>query len=167
MTNQGEHHLDCLVLLKAVQPVAPLAPLSWQIITIQPANTLLKEDAPDLILKARLTLYPPDREAYEYNLACPEPSLFLILRTSDNEGAPHLHSLTASPFEAQDYQDGEGEIIERWQLEGEIKTWLEDFMQTHAEQEPFKKRKRGPRTEEKQQFGKTPIFLDNKDRLKL
>lgn len=90
-----------------------------------------------------IDLYPADCEAYVEALTAQEPSVYVILRTSDaSDREFDLLMVTASPFEAQDYTDSGEEIVERVPMPPTLKSWLEDFVRHHHEPEAFIKRKR-------------------------
>ncbi len=166
MTNTPEIHLDLLVSLKAVHNAAPGTLISWHLLDVVPFGAATSPDLDNHIIKARLTLHRSETEAYLYNLQSPEPSLFLVIRTDEN-AAPEIHLATVSPYEAQDYMDGDEEQVERIVMTDDMLHWLHDFIAANDKKEPFKKRRRDAKKTDDEKFGKTPIFLSDKDRLKL
>lgn len=107
-----------------------------------------------------LELHRAEAEAYQYNLTSPEPSLFVVLREDDEEesGAPITAELvTASAYEAQDYLDSSEDLVERILIPENIKAWIQDFVDAHYKEEPFKKRKRDKVHVEEYKFGQEPL----------
>ncbi len=109
-----------------------------------------------------VTLHRKLVEAYKVNLARDEPSFWVVLRDAEEEDAddmPYVVStVTASPYEAQNYADtGEG-LIEPVPVPPQLIGWLVEFVRAHPEQEVFKKRKRDRLKVEELKFGKEPIF---------
>lgn len=102
-----------------------------------------------------------EAEAYVHNFESEIPAIYIILRPDDEDEHPlpwYVHTVTVSPYEAQDFADSSEEIIERVAMPMSIATALMDFTDTHHEDVPFKKRKRQNFKEEKLIFGKEPVF---------
>lgn len=111
-----------------------------------------------------LTLYRSDTEAYRMNLSAATPSVYVVMREiedgRDDGGFPlYVHSITASPYEAQDYLDSGEDIVEQVPMPEALIAWVEQFIEAHHVNEPFKKRKRQPIKKEEHLFGKEPIFV--------
>ncbi len=90
-----------------------------------------------------LELHRADAEAYRVSLAMTPPSVFVVLR-QDADG-PHelaVHAVTASAYEAQDYNDSGEEIVEPVAMPDGLVAWVKDFTDAHFKDEPFVKRKR-------------------------
>jgi hypothetical protein len=89
-------------------------------------------------------LYVSDTEAYVHELGTQVPSLYVILREADpsTEDPFQVLSVTASPYEAQDYADSGEEIVEKVQMPAPVLAWVRDFVAVHHVEEPFVKRRR-------------------------
>ncbi len=94
---------------------------------------------------ATLTLHRADTEAYLGALAMTPPSVWAILRPSEEADDPMdvvVHGVTASPYEAQDYLDSGEEIVEAVPMPAGLVAWVRDFTLARHVDEPFKKRRR-------------------------
>ena len=92
-----------------------------------------------------LSLHRADVEAYKVALTMSPPAVFVILRTDEDPDAPHevaVLSVTASAYEAQDYQDSGEEIVEAVPMPEGLVAWVRDFTDQHFHETPFIKRKR-------------------------
>lgn len=87
-----------------------------------------------------LELHRKETEGYRYNLSAKAPAIYVVLRPQDggpHEVAPFL--VTASPYEAECYLD---DIVEAVPMPDGLIAWVQDFVQRHHVDEPFRKRKR-------------------------
>lgn len=91
-----------------------------------------------------LELHGADTEAYVHGLQAQVPSIYVVLRTSeDNSDCPlEVLLVTASPYEAQDYTDSGEEIVEKVPMPAALLAWVTDFVEEFHEEEVFIKRKR-------------------------
>jgi len=92
-----------------------------------------------------LELHRADVEGYKVSLSMNPPSIFVVLRNSDDPAAEHdfyVQSVTASAYEAQDYMDSGEEQVEVVAMPEGLVAWLRDFTDAHFRDEPFIKRKR-------------------------
>lgn len=92
-----------------------------------------------------LTLYRTDTEAYRIAIMNDPPSVYVVLRDNEEEGAIHdvvPWLVTASPYEAQDYLDSGEEIVEPVVMPDSLIAMIRDFIDTHHVEVPFIKRKR-------------------------
>jgi len=108
-------------------------------------------------------IFRSDTEAYQENLGSEHPSVYVVLSEdddSDNEYPYFVQAVTLSPYEAQDVLDSGEEIVERVIMPEPVLLWLQEFVDEHHVEKPFKKRKRDKLDLEEQKFGKQPIFLD-------
>jgi hypothetical protein len=90
-----------------------------------------------------LELHGAETEAYLHGLSSKIPSVYILLRT--DESSEHDLTavlITASPYEAQDYADNGEDIIEKIPMPPALVAWVRDFIETHHEEEVFKKRRR-------------------------
>lgn len=90
-----------------------------------------------------LTVYPGEAEGYRLNLLQQPPRLFVLLRRTQ-PGAQHelapFH-VTACPFEAQEYLDGD-ELVETVTMPLTLVGFLQDFVERCPLPPAFHKRKR-------------------------
>ena len=91
-----------------------------------------------------LELHGAETDAYLHGLAARTPSIYVVLRESDEVEGPPLDAVlvTASPYEAQDYADSGEEIIEKVPMTEGLIAFVQDFVDTHHVEEEFKKRRR-------------------------
>jgi Protein of unknown function (DUF3305) len=99
-----------------------------------------------------LQLHRAETEAYRVNLSGRSPAVYVVLRktrpserTAGNEVAPFL--VTASPYEAEGYMEGE-DLVEAAPMPEGLVAWVQAFVQRHHVDQPFVKRKR-PKGEER------------------
>lgn len=97
----------------------------------------------------RLELHRAETEAYRVALSNAPPSVYVILRPAEPEDetgpeAPDLvvHSVTASPYEAQDYGDSGEETVEPVPMPPAVVAFVSAFVGRHHKDEPFVKRRR-------------------------
>ncbi len=111
----------------------------------------------------RVELHRKETESYLYNLASPQPSLFVVMREPDHDDEdgdderPHVHLVTASVFEAQDYLDSGEEMVDAVPLPDVLARWLQAFVDAHHVEEKFIKRKRDKLKPDDRNFGKRPV----------
>jgi len=108
---------------------------------------------------AELYCHAAEAEAYAHNLDGREPALYVVLRRDEDGPLPWMvQTVTASPYEAQDFEDSAEDLVERVIIPHGILEALIDFVEAHHVERPFKKRKRKEIRLEEQKFGKEPIF---------
>jgi Protein of unknown function (DUF3305) len=93
-----------------------------------------------------LELHRTETDGYRANLAGKVPAIFVVLRkiqpsekSAGNDVAPFL--VTASPYEAEGYLEGE-DVVEVTPMPEGLIAWVEAFVERHHVDEPFVKRKR-------------------------
>ena len=85
-----------------------------------------------------LELWPSDTEAYLVNLSARIPSLAVVMHRADaNLDGPEPLLVTASPYEAQDYQDSGEEVVDLVPMSSGLIAWVRDFVEKHHEEEVF------------------------------
>ena len=90
-----------------------------------------------------LELHRKLTEPYLVSLSMDPPSVFVVLRKSDDaEREFEVLTVTASAYEAQDYQDSGEEVVEPVAMPPGLEAWIRDFVDTHHAEEVFVKRKR-------------------------
>ncbi|WP_159975698.1 DUF3305 domain-containing protein [Roseobacter cerasinus] len=121
---------------------------------------LLREDADTAEYHASthdLWLYVSDTEAYAHELQAEVPSVYVILRdvqdTGDGDMPIEVLTVTASPYEAQDYSDSGEELVERVPMPPSVLRWVAGFVDRHHEEEPFVKRRRDRQNTDQVQTG--------------
>lgn len=87
-----------------------------------------------------LELHHTQTEAYLTGLADAVPAIYVVMR-DEGDGLEVLLA-TASPYEAQDYQDSGEELVEKVPMPGGLIAWIRDFANAHHEEEAFIKRRR-------------------------
>jgi hypothetical protein len=108
-----------------------------------------------------LRLHRKETESLRFNLMLDRPELYVILQqnedqTSDFPYEPHV--VTASSYEAQDFQDAGDYIIEKVAMPEGIAALIQAFVEEHHVEDDFQKRRRDKLDVEDLQFGKTPIY---------
>ena len=93
-----------------------------------------------------LELHRTETEGYRANLSGKVPAIYVVLRriqpserSAGNDIAPFL--VTASPYEAEGYLEGE-DVVEVTPMSEGLIAWVQAFIQRHHIDEPFVKRKR-------------------------
>ena len=90
-----------------------------------------------------LELFRTDTEAYMTALANDPPSVYVVMRPSDNPDRElDLLLITASAFEAQDYQDSSEEVVEPVPMPAGMIAWVREWVEFHHVDEKFVKRRR-------------------------
>lgn len=104
-----------------------------------------------------LELYRTDTEAYLVSLTMEPPRVFVALRKG-HESSPEfpyeVHAVTASAYEAQDYQDSGDEIVEPVPMPPGLVAWVSDFVHRHHDAGTFVKRRRNAVEVDRLQDGK-------------
>lgn len=114
-----------------------------------------------------IDLHRAEAEAYRFNLDSADPALYVVLRRCSESPLPwRVQEVTASPYHAQDYLDSAEDIVERLPFPDEIRRQVELFAAAHYRPEPFRKRRRDRVETEELQFGKEPVFLNRKQKLR-
>jgi Protein of unknown function (DUF3305) len=93
-----------------------------------------------------LELHRTETEAYRVNLSGRSPAIYVVLRkvepsekSAGNEIVPFL--VTASPYEAEGYLEGE-DVVEAAPMPEGLIAWVQAFIQRHHVDEVFVKRER-------------------------
>jgi len=107
-----------------------------------------------------LSLHTAEVVAYTHNLTSPRPSLIVALRRTGGEGllTPYeLRLVSANPYEADGYMDGDDGLVESRPMPAGIQEWVEAFVAAHYAPEPFRKRQRVKAEPDAARFGQEPI----------
>ncbi len=103
-----------------------------------------------------VSVFRKETEAYKINLSSKRPSVYVVLRLAEEPDDPEIRAVfaTVSSYEAQDHVDTGVDILEAVPMPEAVQAWLQNFIDMHHVDEPFKKRKRKDHREEPVQFGK-------------
>jgi hypothetical protein len=108
-----------------------------------------------------LSLHTAEVIAYTHNLTSPRPSLFVALRRAEGERLVtpfELRLVSANPYEAEGYMEGDDGLVESRPMPGDIQEWIEAFVAEHYSPEPFRKRQRVKAEPGAARFGQEPIM---------
>lgn len=139
------------VVIRKTQGVTRWAKWSWKAVAVLPgagpANWReLRRDGETVEYHAGtlpLELFRTDTEAYLTALSNDPPSVYVVMvEAEDGEFPLKLHLITASAFEAQDYQDSGEEIVEPVPMPAGMIAWIREWVEFHHVEEKFVKRKR-------------------------
>lgn len=90
-----------------------------------------------------LQLHRKETEDYRYALSALPPQLYIVLRAAEQEPVPFQPFLvTASPWEAQAYQEPGDDLVDAVPMPPPIVVWVEAFVAYHHVEQPFFKRRR-------------------------
>jgi len=92
-----------------------------------------------------LEVHRADAEAYLVALSNDPPSVYVVLRDSEDPEAERdveVFAVTASAFEAQDYLDTGEDMVEAVPMPPSLIAWLSDFVGRHHKEQKFIKRRR-------------------------
>jgi hypothetical protein len=104
-----------------------------------------------------MEVHRAEAESYLVALSTDPPSVYVVLRPPEDPEAEHeveVFMVTASAYEAQDYDDSGEEIVEAVPMPPEQIGWLSDFVGRHHKEEKFVKRRRDRVDIEKSEDGK-------------
>ena len=89
-----------------------------------------------------LELYRAETEAYLHGITAQQPSVWVVMREVSGEHPFEIVTITASPYEAQDYGDNGEDIVEKIPMPPGLLAWVGDFVARHHVEEEFVKRRR-------------------------
>ncbi len=151
------------VLVRRVPGVTKWAKWHWRAVAVLPgagpadwAELRREGDAVEYhAATLPLTLWSSDTEAYLINLSDRVPSIYVVLRETDDDTRP-LEALlvTASPYEGQDYADNGEDIVEKVVIPEGLGAWIRDFCTAHHQEDPFIKRRRDKKRIDLREEGK-------------
>ncbi len=133
--------------------VTPWAQDHWQPVAVIPGapNAFWKELVRDGEVidyhagTATMELYRADVEGYLVSLSMAVPSVWVILDRDDSQHSPsgwRVSSITASAHEALNALDSGESIVEAVPIPDALAAWIQEFIDMHYIEEPFKKRRR-------------------------
>ena len=104
-----------------------------------------------------MELWRTDTEAYLVALSNDPPSVYVVMRESEDPDAAHDYELievTASPYEAQDHGDTGEDIVEAVPMPPGMVAWVRAFVEKHHVEEKFVKRRRDKKRIDLKEDGK-------------
>ncbi|MGP6085748.1 DUF3305 domain-containing protein [Antarctobacter jejuensis] len=111
-----------------------------------------------------LELHGADTGAYLHELQARSPSVYIVLRDEGGSDCPlNVLTVTASPYEAQDYADSGEEIIEKVPMPPALLGFVAEFVEEFHEEEVFIKRKRDKKRVDLEQDGIGDPRIDKLD----
>lgn len=100
---------------------------------------------------AILELHRAETEAYVHELSTEVPSVYVVMKPATGDMPYDLQTVTASPYESQDYDDSGEMLIARIPMPQSLLAFVVDFVETHHVETEFIKRQRDRvRTDRKQ-----------------
>ncbi|MFZ7091836.1 DUF3305 domain-containing protein [Primorskyibacter sp. 2E233] len=122
---------------RAVAVLPGAGPAEWRV--LRQEGEIYEYHAATLTLE----LHGAETEAYLSGLSAEVPSIFVVMRESDDADCPlDMFLVTASPYQAQDHTDSGDEIVEKVPMPPGLIAWIRDFVEEFHEHEVFVKRKR-------------------------
>lgn len=145
------HHLSMPlgIVIRKAPGVTRWARWSWRAVAVVPgapaANWVeLRREGEAVEYHAatvQLDLWSSDTEAYLVALASRVPGIAVVMR-QEGDGFPQVVLATASPYEAQDYQDDSAALVSLVPMTPGLIAWTHGFVQEHHREEVFIKRRR-------------------------
>jgi hypothetical protein len=107
-----------------------------------------------------LTLHHKMVEAYDSNIETGAPCVWALLEATGDGTDPgwRVFGLTADPYEAEGFLERPDSLVERVAMPPATVAWMARFLAALPEAPAFRKRRRTKAVEERQIFGKAPIF---------
>lgn len=152
------------VVIRKSPAVTRWAKWNWEVVAVLPGSTIadwreLRRDGDTVEYHAAtvdLELWRGETEAYLTGLSSRIPVIYVVLREArDAEAAQDIEVLmaTASPYEAQDYEESGEEIVGTVPMPDGVNAWIRAFIETHHEEEVFVKRKRNKKRVDQAETG--------------
>ena len=104
-----------------------------------------------------MELWRTDTEAYLVAISNEPPSVYVVMRRSEDPASPHemeIVRVTASPYEAQDFADTGEDIVEPVPAPEGLVAFIRDFVERHHVEEAFVKRRRDRARVDRKEDGK-------------
>ena len=95
-----------------------------------------------------LTLWRTDAEAYRIALSEKVVCAYVVLEPTGGDHPLSLKRVTADPNEAMQYAEGGDDLVEKGPMPPALIAWVQEWVDQHFVEEPFKKRKRRKHMEE-------------------
>lgn len=152
MTNRVEKSISLPlgIVVQRVPGVTRWASHVWKAVGVLPgANAAdwkeLRRDGDAVEFHAAtvpLELFRTDTEAYKSGLSTKVPSVYVVMRETDDDRPLEIVLATVSPYEAQDYADTGEELVEKVPMPEGLVAFVRDYIDLHHEDETFVKRRR-------------------------
>ena len=151
------------IVVRRTPGVTKWVPWIWNAVGVLPGASdaswkVLREEGDTTEYHAatvRLQLHGSDAEAYLSGLSARVPSIYVVMRASHDDERPYdVVLVTASPYEAQDYEDSGEDKVEKITMPEGLVAWVRDFALAHYEEEEFKKRRRDKKRVDRVEDGK-------------
>ena len=113
----------------------------WEAVAVVPEGDSAVPDSRQLVLE----LHRKETEGYRTNLAA-DRAVYVVLRPGPDGTVSEPFLATVCPFEAQDYADDADSRVDAVPMPTSVAAWVTAFVRRHHVDEPFRKRKRGPRS---------------------
>lgn len=150
---QASVSLPLGIVIRKTPSLSRWAPFVWKAVSVIPGAGAahwqeLRREGEAVEFHAAtvpLELWHTDTEAYLSGLSARVPSIGVVMREATHADATQPYDVllaTASPYEIQDYADSGEEIVELVPMPEGLVALIRDFIETHHEEEVFKKRRR-------------------------
>lgn len=139
------------IVIRRVPGVTRWAKWTWRAVAVLPGAAPAKwkilvqtGDAIDYhATTLSLELHASDAEAYRLGLSTKPPSVYILMRETHDEDYPiDAVSVTASPYEAEDYTSTGDQLVEKVAMPEGLVAWVQDFADMHYKEQVFVKRQR-------------------------
>ena len=111
-------------------------PAEWRVLRDEDGITEFHADT------VPLELHGAEVDAYLHGLTALVPCVYIVMREGADAHPFDILTVTASPYEAQDYTDSGEEIVEKVAMPPILRAFVQDFVDEFYEEEEFVKRKR-------------------------
>ncbi len=139
------------IVMRRTPGVTRWAAWAWRAVAVLPgagpaAWRVLREEGDVTEYHAAtmtLELHGAETESYLHGLSAQVPSVYAVFRKTGSGECPlEAVLVTASPYEAQDYEDNGEDIVEKIPMPEGLIAWVRDFAHAYHTEEEFKKRRR-------------------------
>ena len=89
-----------------------------------------------------LAMFHRETESYKYNLESSNPSVYVVLRPSNDEYGIMLFTAVVGAGEAHAHAENNEDIVEAVAMPAAVRTWMTAFVDAHHVERPLFKRQR-------------------------
>lgn len=89
-----------------------------------------------------LAIYHRETESYKYNLESTNPSVYVVLRPSNDERGIMLHTAIVGAGEAHAYAETNEDMVEAVPMPDAVRAWVSAFVEAHHVEQVRYKRQR-------------------------